>query len=288
MRNNSFSEAAEECHISQSAISQQIKALEAELGFALLERHNRKFRLTPAGRHFYQKSQVLLADYDQLCREAARLARGEQTVLRIGCLRGYAGPEPARALAEFAADCPTVAVRLLCGNHEELFTLLRTGGADLVFNDQRRAFSQEYVNLVLASPGLCVEVPAGSGLAARPALTAEELKPLPCILVAPGDQWETEQDYYRTVIGLTGDFLRAESLEQARLLVAAGQGYLPVEGPARHPGAGESRVVPLYRDEAPVTRRYCLFWKKTNDSYSIRTFARMLQRQFGQGTAGQD
>ena len=39
---NSFSEAAEECHISQSAISQQVKALENELGFLLLKRKNRK------------------------------------------------------------------------------------------------------------------------------------------------------------------------------------------------------------------------------------------------------
>ncbi len=38
IRNNSFSEAAEECHISQSAISQQVQALERELGFDLLER----------------------------------------------------------------------------------------------------------------------------------------------------------------------------------------------------------------------------------------------------------
>lgn len=56
VRNNSFSEAAEECHISQSAISQQIKALETELGFPLLERKNRKFVLTPAGEHFYKKA----------------------------------------------------------------------------------------------------------------------------------------------------------------------------------------------------------------------------------------
>ena len=55
VRNNSFSEAAGECHISQSAISQQIKALENELGFSLLERKNRKFVLTPAGEHFYKK-----------------------------------------------------------------------------------------------------------------------------------------------------------------------------------------------------------------------------------------
>ena len=38
VRNNSFSEAAEECYVSQSAISQQIQALERELSFDLLER----------------------------------------------------------------------------------------------------------------------------------------------------------------------------------------------------------------------------------------------------------
>lgn len=74
VRNNSFSEAAAECHISQSAISQQIKALENELGFPLLERKNRKFVLTPAGEHFYKKSLILMADYEQICSEAATIA----------------------------------------------------------------------------------------------------------------------------------------------------------------------------------------------------------------------
>ena len=52
VRNDSFSRAAEECHISQSAISQQVQALERELGFLLLERKNRKFTLTPAGEYY--------------------------------------------------------------------------------------------------------------------------------------------------------------------------------------------------------------------------------------------
>ena len=46
---NSFTEAAEQCYISQSAISQQIKALEQELGVDLIKRNNRQFTLTPAG-----------------------------------------------------------------------------------------------------------------------------------------------------------------------------------------------------------------------------------------------
>ena len=99
--NNSFSEAAEECHISQSAISQQIKALETELGFSLLERKNRKFALTPAGEHFYRKSLILLADYEQICSEAAKIARGDEVILRIVCSaakrrRGSGAERPAQ------------------------------------------------------------------------------------------------------------------------------------------------------------------------------------------------
>lgn len=106
VRNNSFSEAAEECHISQSAISQQIKALETELGFSLLERKNRKFALTPAGEHFYRKSLILLADYEQICSEAAKIARGDEVILRIGYLRTCSSREVHLALEVSHPDIP--------------------------------------------------------------------------------------------------------------------------------------------------------------------------------------
>ena len=56
VRLGSFSAAAGENFISQSAISQQVQSLERELGFALLVRKNRSFSLTPAGEYFYRKS----------------------------------------------------------------------------------------------------------------------------------------------------------------------------------------------------------------------------------------
>ncbi len=89
VRLNSFSEAAEENFISQSAISQQVQALERELDFQLLKRKNRSFTLTPAGEFFYQKSLILTADYERMCSEAARIAKGNQANLKIGYLRCY-------------------------------------------------------------------------------------------------------------------------------------------------------------------------------------------------------
>ena len=102
VRLNSFSEAAAENFISQSAISQQIQALERELGFKLLERKNRSFTLTPAGEYFYQKSLILTADYERMCIEAAKIARSNQGELKIGYLRCYTGVEFHRALELFS------------------------------------------------------------------------------------------------------------------------------------------------------------------------------------------
>lgn len=56
VQQNSFTEAAELCHISQSGISRSIQALEDEIGAKLIVRKNRSFELTEAGEHFYKKS----------------------------------------------------------------------------------------------------------------------------------------------------------------------------------------------------------------------------------------
>lgn len=101
VRLGSFSAAAEENFISQSAISQQVQSLERELGFALLVRKNRSFSLTPAGEYFYRKSLLLTAACDRMCAEAAKIAKGEAANLKIGYLRTYAGervPPRARGL----------------------------------------------------------------------------------------------------------------------------------------------------------------------------------------------
>lgn len=72
----SFTKAAEECLVSQSAISQQVKALEAELGFSLVHRHGRSFDVTPAGELFARKASVLLEQLEDLRYEAEGVANG--------------------------------------------------------------------------------------------------------------------------------------------------------------------------------------------------------------------
>lgn len=109
VRLGSFSAAAEENFISQSAISQQVQSLERELGFALLVRKNRSFSLTPAGEYFYRKSLLLTADCDRMCAEAAKIAKGEAANLKIGYLRTYAGESSTARSRPFRRGIPTSA-----------------------------------------------------------------------------------------------------------------------------------------------------------------------------------
>ena len=281
VRLNSFSEAAAENFISQSAISQQVQALECELGFKLLERKNRSFALTPAGAYFYQKSLILTADYERLCGEAAKIAKGDQASLRIGYLCCYTGAELHRALELFSEKHPDVEVSVVYGDHEELYGLLRSGEVDLVFNDQRRAFSDEYINLILAACSSYIEVSAHSPLAQMANISPQELKSFPCILIASEAQRETEQEYYRDVVGFSGGFLYAQNLEEARLMVIGRKGFLPVEGSGQAaPASALICRIPLVRGDEPILRNYCAFWKKTNANAYAAEFAELLKAQF--------
>lgn len=278
---DSFTEAAAQCFISQSAISQQIQALERELGVELLHRENRKFTLTKAGKFFYQKGRLLADEADRLWQETRQIGRECSPHLRIGYLKCYSGLEFQMAVAEFIRQYPNVAIEIIDGNHEDLYDALRTGNVDVILNDQRRAFSDAYVNQILTTAECCVELSGHSPMARRENLTAEDLKALPCILIASPGQQENEQTYYREIVGLESEFLFAENLEQARLLVVGGKGYLPVEGtPGSHAAAAPLHRVPLLRGGKPVLRTYCAFWKTDNRNPHISGFAEILGKQF--------
>ncbi len=281
VRLGSFSKAAEECYISQSAISQQVQALERELGVDLLKRKNRRFSLTPAGKHFYEQSFQVMTDFDRLCKETKQIAAGDDFALRIGYLRGYGGAELQRAVAEFAAKYPDIPMNVRYGNHEDLYEWLRTEQVDLVLNDQRRAFSDMYVNTVLTVIGCHIEIAARNPIANLPCAEVDDLRHTPCILIASKEQRENERSYYSEIYGIDGEFLFAETLDEARLMVVSGKGYLPLEGgepPVQFADAVAS--LPLCRNGKPIRRSYCAFWKADNGGYYIEEFAEILKAQF--------
>lgn len=277
----SFYKAAEKCNVSQSAISQQIKKLEEELGVRLLDRHNRTFTLSPAGEYFYRKSLIIRSDIEQLIRETKRIENNDTFVLRLGCYKGYHGNELSKAIASFSVKYPKVAVKVTIESHEDLYHAMENGEIDLAINDQRRAFSGTYHNVVLSESKTYIEISANNPLSRLQQIEPAELKNTPCILVIHSASKTEEQQYYDEIVGLHGDFLFADSLQEARLMIITGQGYVPVDVIGQQEWSDSTiKRIPLIRNGEPVTKCYCAFWKKDDSGYYIEEFADILKEEF--------
>lgn len=276
-----FYTAAEKCYVSQSAISQQIKKLEDELGVRLLDRHNRTFTLTPAGEHFYHKSLIIRSDIEQLVRETKRFEANAVFTLRLGCYKGYHGSEFSNAVSLFSEKYPKINVQVTIGSHEELYHAMECGEVDLALNDQRRAFSGAYNNMVLSESRTYIEISDRNPLSRLERIDVTELKNTPCIIVINSGRRQEEQIYYDEIVGLHGDFLFADSLQEARLMIITGQGYMPLDviGEQEWFDSAVKRIL-LTRNGEPVTKTYCAFWKKDNSGYYIEDFAGMLKAEF--------
>ena len=275
----SFTAAAEEHFISQSAISQQIKALEEELGTVLLERRKRSFSLTPAGEYFYKKSLVLAADYDNLCRELKRISGFGGKCLRIGVLKGYGGSEFHNAVSIFASKYPDITVEVVHGNHDALYAQLRNDELDIVLNDQRRAFSDEYINIVLDIREYYAGISLNSPLAQLEDAEISDLKNIPLILLSTEDQQETERNFYTNDLGFRSDIIFTEYIDDALMQVVQGNGIMPIEGSGDVP-LSAVRTVRLLRNGKPVIRRYCAFMKAHDHPKHTNEFIEILKDQF--------
>lgn len=82
-----FSVAAEECYISQSSLSKQIKALEQEIGgVELFDRNTKKLEITYAGKEFYIAADKMLAEYQKVMNDMKKYTGDHSEVLNIGAI----------------------------------------------------------------------------------------------------------------------------------------------------------------------------------------------------------
>jgi DNA-binding transcriptional LysR family regulator len=130
-KRGSFSAAAEELSYTQSAVSQQIATLEAEVGLTLLERHARGVRLTAAGAALHEHAEGVLARLEAAEADLAAIAG-----LRAGRLRMASFPTAGAtlmplAIASFRAAHPDVELTLAEGEPEQIAPRLRAGELDL-------------------------------------------------------------------------------------------------------------------------------------------------------------
>lgn len=123
----SFRRAAEELHLSQPAVSQQINALEDELSIRLLDRTGGRVVLTPAGRILKKRAQEV-AEIIALTQEELASLTGEHSgLLRAGSSTSIAQYVLPRMLGCFKREHPRVKLQIRSGNTEEVVEWLIEG-----------------------------------------------------------------------------------------------------------------------------------------------------------------
>jgi LysR family transcriptional activator of glutamate synthase operon len=131
-RHRSFTQAALDLHVAQSALSQQVRQLERELGVELLRRTTRRVRVTEAGELVLARARRALAEADGARADVDALRGLVRGTLRLGGVPPLGPVHPAALIADFTRAHPGVAVTV---REDVAFTLLgqlRRDGLDLV------------------------------------------------------------------------------------------------------------------------------------------------------------
>jgi DNA-binding transcriptional LysR family regulator len=182
-RHRHFTRAAEALYVTQPALSQQIRRLEAELGLPLLRRTSKGVELTAAGEDLLVHAEKVLAEV-----AAARAEMARHTGLSTGVVRVAATaadlPRLPEALADFHGDHPGIQIGLRQGSAAEIAALVAAGAVDVAV----LALTEEPAGVEvhpLAEEPLRVAVAVDDELAGT-RVSLDALRGRPFILAEPG------------------------------------------------------------------------------------------------------
>jgi DNA-binding transcriptional LysR family regulator len=130
-RRGSFAAAAAHLHFSQSAVSQQIAALEREAGTQLVERQPRGVALTPAGRLLREHAHAILSGLEDAESDLRLLGDAPGGRLRVGAPQAAGATILPLAAAELRRRFPAVELHVTLLDEDQLLDLLRAGALEL-------------------------------------------------------------------------------------------------------------------------------------------------------------
>ncbi|WCB96329.1 Hydrogen peroxide-inducible genes activator [Baekduia alba] len=198
----SFTRAAEQLHIVQPAVSQQVRRLEDELGVALFTRTTRAVTLTAAGERLLSEARAVLAAADRTRRVAAELASGDAAELRLATASGL-GPWLHRVLDALAGSAPGVSVRLTTLPYRERVAAVAAGTLDAALVHAARAVADGLELIPVTTTPLVAALPANHALAGRDRLALADLAALP-VRLAPRDRNAAFHDFITSALAGAG------------------------------------------------------------------------------------
>ncbi|MCI7809030.1 LysR family transcriptional regulator [bacterium] len=270
-RLQSFTKAAEQFYISQTAMTQQIRALEETVGAALFDRSTRPVSLTPAGAAFLLDARAILERMDVSLEHIKEASTGLKGTLRIGYVRGYERSNLSNILRSFHKKYPNILLSLYRNSTDALAVALCNQDLDIIvtWDSTNLAANPLWSSFHMASARLVVALYPSHPLAGRQTLSRKELKDEKILYMSPSDSQDSYGDAFFMSLYQAAEFkpniiFRSSDTESILIMVAAEEGVsiLPDYCTNKLTNADNLVFIPLEGDNE--IEEITVLWGKNN------------------------
>jgi DNA-binding transcriptional LysR family regulator len=258
-----FIRAAGELHVAQSALSQQIRDLERELGAVLVVRDRRGVTPTPAGEVLLGHARAILARAEVARAEVAQLSGVISGTLRVAS-GGPSGSVPLPAtLAEFQRRHPAVEITMRDAPSEDLVRWLREGTVDIAVVSLAPELLPEGIEGTLVTRDRLVAlVAADHRFAGRARVSLRELAAEPLVTFPRGSGVRAAIDEGFRAAGIPGARITAETIDPLSLVELVGAGLGVAIASDTYAALGGPDVAAVALSRPGLTHPVTLAWSR--------------------------
>lgn len=285
---NHFGKAALACHVSQPALSAQIKKVESVLGQTIFERGQRQVRVTPVGQEIVRAARGVWSAAEMLALSASRMSAPMSGILKLAAIATLGPYFWPHVLLPIRRAFPKLKLILREGLTDQLIGLLRAGELDAVLASPTFDSSGLTETPLFFEKFLAV-LPAGHALSEKDELQSRDLNPGDMVLLEEGHCLK-DQTLDLCPANRRGSIRQthATSIETLRQLVATGMGYTLLPSLSITKGAG-LRGLLEYRPLANprMGRQICMYSRRQSANRSdLDLFLDVLKRHLPPGVVG--
>jgi len=254
-REGSVTAAAAQLHLTQPAVSMQLRQIEEAFGLALFEQVGRRLVITEPGRTLLPLAEEILSRLDDL-EQTTRALRGLRTGrIRLGLVSTtkYFAP---RLVAQFGRTHPGIEFKLTVHNREQIIERLRSYSFDLGLMG-RPPEGMDFVGLPFAPNPLIIVAAPAHPLSLRRRMEPRELDGEPLIVREPGSGTRIAMDRFFAETGVRcRQIMEADSNETIKQAVMAGMGLGFLSMQTVRAELAEGRIAMLDVQGLPLRRQW--------------------------------
>ena len=183
-RLGSFTQAAKHLHLSQPALTVQIRQLEDMLGVQLFDRNTRSVALTRTGAELVPQLERLQEEMDAVLAQTRDVAAGRRGVVRLACIPSFASSRLPDAISAFRQQHPHITFSLKDANWTRVVAMVRSGEVDFGVADLTAA-EPDLEFLPVMEDRMQVIYPATHPIATMKKVTLAALAQYPMVMMDP-------------------------------------------------------------------------------------------------------